>query len=1166
MQSFITWANAAGGHPLLAAAIDAILKSSVLLILAAMGSLWLGRASAAVRHRLWCLTFAGLLLLPALSFALPAWRIPVLPPVEALELPTAEIAEPALSATPAVSPALVAGDSLDGAPAIRPMEPGAELLRQLSSEPVAADGAAAGDAQSTATIAAVEPAPASLGPQVLLWVWLAGTACVALPLLIGLAHSAWLGWRANRITDAAWTGLLDELRGQLQLRRRVSLLELRQPVIPMTWGVVRPVVIVPQSAQQWPERLRRFVLLHELAHVKRWDVPFQLLGRLGCAVYWFHPLAWYALRRLRIERELACDDCVVTTGERPSDYAEQLLQIVRTCRPAGFASVGVAMARTSHLEGRIRAMFDKARSHLPLTARAARTLSIAAALLVTTVAVVRPAAREAEPVDEAAAAADRESSQAVAVVESQPVDEDERSYSGRVVDAAGRPLAGATVRLATYSEEKMDEKYLQSVATADADGRFQFTLTPETRALVDASESVWSAVLIAEAPKHGLDSLHLDVFAEHPAAGPRHDEFRAHIENSIGKERFAERTLILRPSPRPIRGRLLDLEGFPLPDVVVRVESVTQPDIPLLLKALQEKSKNRYYEAVNASGSTGGVYQPHAGRLLPSATTDSDGRFEFSGIGEDQVVSLSINGTGVEAQLINVVGRSMEPSQIPHIDHYPNGAKDVFFGWDFTHAVGPSIPVIGVVKDVDTGEPVPDTAVRVERLFSEGGGAVEGQLRLDTAHMHTTTDAEGRFRLDGMPPGIGHILEARPPKELPYLMASHSVTLELDESAGKEIEILVKKTLWIEGRVTDRQTGAPVLAYVDYLALESNPHTLDKHGLQQAFLLHRYRTDSDGRYRIPGLPGPGIAMVLAIGDRGYPREVGAETVEGYDKDSRYIPTNPVGYPLSNWNLIRSINPAPEDTTFTCDFELDAGQAVAGRVVGPDGVAVTDFSANGEVVNDVFWKRHSDGGFAVQGYDGTGPRRVFIKSPDESLIGQVLLEGAAPEELVVTLEPAVRVTGRLIAQETSLPAERFSLYCDSSSVGPFRIADNCNTGDDGRFEIKGLAAGLTYEIDTANPQHFSSGKNDFSIDLTQAKPGDVVEIGDVPNRQPEDSAARPAAKMKPESGGEQPAAGSTISTSLRLDEEPASITVSGTVVDADGQPVPGAFVAVGATDP
>ncbi|MBL8850925.1 MAG: carboxypeptidase regulatory-like domain-containing protein, partial [Planctomycetaceae bacterium] len=47
---------------------------------------------------------------------------------------------------------------------------------------------------------------------------------------------------------------------------------------------------------------------------------------------------------------------------------------------------------------------------------------------------------------------------------------------------------------------------------------------------------------------------------------------------------------------------------------------------------------------------------------------------------------------------------------------------------------------------------------------------------------------------------------------------------------------------------------------------------------------------------------------------------------------------------------------------------------------------------------------------------------------------------------------------------------------------------------------------------------------------------------------------------------QPAAGSTISTSLRLDEEPASITVSGTVVDADGQPVPGAFVAVGATDP
>jgi hypothetical protein len=135
-------------------------------------------------------------------------------------------------------------------------------------------------------------------------------------------------------------------------------------------------------------------LLHELAHIKRGDVAFQLLGRAACAINWFQPLAWWGLYQLRVEREHACDDVVVAAGERASDYAEQLLAVARICRrPSGLA-LAVEITRGTSLERRVRVLLDAARSHVPLSRRWAVALLVAMLVVAGSAAVLRPVKRQ----------------------------------------------------------------------------------------------------------------------------------------------------------------------------------------------------------------------------------------------------------------------------------------------------------------------------------------------------------------------------------------------------------------------------------------------------------------------------------------------------------------------------------------------------------------------------------------------------------------------------------------------------------------------------------------------------------------------------------------------------------------------------------------------------
>jgi TonB family protein len=146
--------------------------------------------------------------------------------------------------------------------------------------------------------------------------------------------------------------------------------------IPLTWGVVRPQILLPDQARTWPEDARKLVIRHEAAHVASHDWAWLIVARIVTAALWFHPLAWIAERALRREAERAADDAVIMGGVDPVTYADELVRVARSVTVSPVAAIG--MVEPSSLEQRVRHVLDLTVGR----ARANRAVRTAVALFV----------------------------------------------------------------------------------------------------------------------------------------------------------------------------------------------------------------------------------------------------------------------------------------------------------------------------------------------------------------------------------------------------------------------------------------------------------------------------------------------------------------------------------------------------------------------------------------------------------------------------------------------------------------------------------------------------------------------------------------------------------------------------------------------------------------
>jgi len=163
--------------------------------------------------------------------------------------------------------------------------------------------------------------------------------------------------RTMRVTDVKLLRLIADQADRMRLKCVPVVTYANEFAVPTVLGMLRPMVLLPVALTTGltPEDFAA-IIRHELAHIRRYDLWMNLLQRVIESLLFFHPAAWFISRRLSAEREVCCDDLVVSSGCKPMDYAGALLRMAELCassrKPVALA-LAAASDRTPLLERRI---------------------------------------------------------------------------------------------------------------------------------------------------------------------------------------------------------------------------------------------------------------------------------------------------------------------------------------------------------------------------------------------------------------------------------------------------------------------------------------------------------------------------------------------------------------------------------------------------------------------------------------------------------------------------------------------------------------------------------------------------------------------------------------------------------------------------------------------
>jgi RNA polymerase sigma factor (sigma-70 family) len=613
-----------------------------------------------------------------------------------------------------------------------------------------------------------------------------------------------------------------------------------------------------------------------------------------------------------------------------------------------------------------------------------------------------------------------------------------REVSGRVLDPAGRPFAGARLYLGyaprRYEPEATAHHPAYPLrARSGIDGRFQFVFSRSEldERYLDASRPV----VVAVADGYGLDWAEIGEPTEHLA-----------LNLTLAED-------------LPLEGRILDQDRQPVRGARVAVRDISGDPVEGLTSGL---GGNR------GSTSCKSCRGPLPGQA-PQVTTDADGRFRLTGLGRDRLVTLAVEGPALPLTVCTAATRPCT-------------------------AIPPSSPILCATFDLVA--PAPRTIRGVVRDRASGK-AVAGVRMSDPASGSTTsTDKDGRFELLGYPsPNLKeYIVRADPQGDHPFFTA----LAQLGNPPGREplsADFELVRGILLQGRVTDGATGKPPKrAQVEYYPLFPNAHSATLTKLDHLVPASSGPLQPDGSYRVRVLPGPGIVLVAAsprdsyatalLEERELMNLVGPEGNQG--GGSWFLTANGGGAGwkrcVDRYNALALIRPDEKAESLTLDFTVQPAPGLRGTVVGPDGKELSGVRVRGltsmpdpEVLPGA--------SFTVEGLHPRRTRELSFHHQEKGLGKVVTLRGDRTEPLTVRLEPYGMVEGRMVDKRGQPVAEEVVRFTRDDV-----LVARTKTDREGGFGTE-LLPGFKYRLRVGSTHPRLKGVADLDV-----APGQIIDLG------------------------------------------------------------------------
>ena len=198
----------------------------------------------------------------------------------------------------------------------------------------------------------------------LIGVYIAGIVFLGLRFLVNLMQVQFLRTRGVSQVPPHIHHLLGQLTSALDIHRNVKVLLSARVNVPIVLGTLKPVILLPvASISQLSVDQLEAILIHELAHIRRYDFLLNIMQTVVETILFFNPFTWLVSAIIRREREHCCDDLVLAHTNQPLPYAKALATL-EAYRLTGGQFAMAATGQSNHLLNRIKRIMEMKKNPL----------------------------------------------------------------------------------------------------------------------------------------------------------------------------------------------------------------------------------------------------------------------------------------------------------------------------------------------------------------------------------------------------------------------------------------------------------------------------------------------------------------------------------------------------------------------------------------------------------------------------------------------------------------------------------------------------------------------------------------------------------------------------------------------------------------------------------